>query len=199
MDNKSPFFQELSKSKHVTLIGPLLKALPQIENETLLIALAGRRDWLLKSSHAFLSIGDADSAINKEFDIKLKKTKDRSDLFHALVLLKNPLYLKLYGFYGARFDHQLANLGELLHFLQSNKTEITYYDQDNLPLMQLRAKGNWKFEYRGLFSIMTPLHCQMKIDGEVKYPYNKKENWGLFSSQGLSNEDKGQFKITSSQ
>lgn len=145
-----------------------------------------------KTTH-WLSVGDQDSGTFKP-QIKLKKNKNESDLFHALRLLpKNISLVETYGLFPelkneGRFDHRLFNLGELYRLSQN--TGLTFLLNDHQVLL---PAGEHKLDIKGEFSLISFMPTKIKITGKVKYPLKKPTLVDMFSSRTLSNKGSGRM------
>ena len=190
--------QFLNSSPNAILIGPRIKA---FEAQSLthlkgLILIDGARTAFdLKPSSALL-VGDGDSCREEaraEFDYLCDPNKSQSDL--ALVLESLPETVKeltLLGFRGGRLDHELFNLGELSLWLQKRPGLKFSHGED----LQGFSAGEWKFEFKGLFSLMALQECQFSLEGEVEYPLEKQSVPPL-KSLTLSNQSLGSFQVQS--
>ncbi len=148
---------------------------------------------VFKKAVNWLSIGDQDSGSYKP-QIKLKKNKDESDLFHALRLLpKNVSLVETYGLFPeqeTRFDHRLFNLGEI--YRVSEKSAQMFLLNDNEILL---PAGGHSLDFKGKFSIVTFTKSKLKLTGKVKYPLKKKTTIDMLSSRTLSNEGLGEMTL----
>jgi thiamine pyrophosphokinase len=197
-----------SSADELCLIGPMASASAV---ETLLqgptgklpfLAIDGGCQPLLESSfkaRPFLHVGDGDSSFQSP-EISLSPQKDYSDLAYALTLInsKNWRHLHLLGFFGGRFDHQLAVIGELIAMManyqsgQSSCREISFYDY---PLY-MAQDGVIEFQHHGPFSILSTSSPLVSIIGYVEYPIAKARPLTTLSSLGLSNQASGKVQIT---
>lgn len=150
-----------------------------------------------KKATNWLSIGDQDSARFKP-QIKLKKNKNESDLFHALKLLpKNISLVETYGLFPelkneGRFDHMLFNLGELYRLCQNSG--IIFLLNDHQILL---PAGEHRLDIKGEFSLVSFKPTKIKITGKVKYPLKKPTLVDMLSSRTLSNKGAGQMVLQS--
>jgi len=171
-------------------------------HDTLVIFIDGglkyQKSYFKKATH-WISIGDQDSGTYKP-QIKLKKNKNESDLYHALKLLpKNIHWVETYGLFPklkdeARLDHRLLNLGEI--YRASKNTGLTFVLNDHEVLL---AAGNHKLDFSGEFSLITFTETKIKLTGKVKYPLKTPTKIDLLSSRTLSNIGSGLINITCDQ
>lgn len=148
---------------------------------------------VFKKAINWLSIGDQDSGPYKT-QIKLKKNKNESDLYHALKLLpKNVSLVEIYGLFPeqeSRFDHRLFNLGEI--FRVSEKYSQMFLLNDHEILL---PAGKHSLDFKGEFSIVTFTKSKLKLTGQAKYPLKKKTVIDKFSSRTLSNVGLGEMTL----
>lgn len=148
-----------------------------------------------KKATRWLSIGDHDSGTCKP-QIKLKKNKNASDLFHALKLLPHNISLvETYGLFPemkkeTRFDHRLFNLGEIYRLSQN--TGLTILLNDNQILL---PAGEHQLDIKGEFSLISFTPTKIKLTGKVKYPLKKVTLVDMLSSRTLSNKGFGQMTL----
>ena len=182
------------------MIGPLARshALDEFFRASApLLAIDGGCQPFLESTYntrPFLHIGDGDST-KRQPEIFLDSKKDYSDLAYALALINQSPWRKLHltGFFGGRFDHQLAVLGELHTAMTATPKaqEILFYDH---PLY-LAQRGKVHFEYSGPFSLMSLGQTQVCIKGSVDYPLLTPTLLPNFTSRGLSNVAHGAVEV----
>lgn len=183
------------------LVGPCLentKRKISYNHDTLVIFIDGglkHQKTQFKKARNWLSIGDQDSGSFKP-QIKLKKKKNESDLFHALKLLpKDVSFVETYGLFPelkneSRLDHRLFNLGELYRQSQNTRTMFLLNDREILL-----PAGEHNLDIKGEFSLMTFKPTKIKITGKVKYPLNKPTLIDILSSRTLSNKGAGQMVL----
>lgn len=143
------------------------------------------------------SIGDQDSS-RFEMDIKLNPHKEESDLSVTLDLISEKVdqpEICALGFLGGRRDHEYFNLKSFANFVDSKKSfachlsrELTVFTRDEF----------WHFDHHGLFSLFSFRDSHYSIQGEVIYPIENALIPSL-SSQLLSNEAEGEFRVKASQ
>ncbi len=145
-----------------------------------------------------VSVGDGDSA-SLPLDELLPSAKDFSDL--AFVLRHIPVHvvqIEMLGFLGGREDHQLANFGEIHHFLSErlSRTQVHMWSPDKLKVAAF-CHGSVELEIFGSFSVFSFVPAEVEISGDCRYPLAHPALLQAVSSHGLSNEGKGIVKISS--
>lgn len=134
------------------------------------------------------SIGDNDSS-NTCPDILLDTEKDDSDYLHALrEIISKTNRIKVHGFWGGRFDHQLALIGDTFRVLEdfSSKIVEVFQLESNYSLI-FSSHKNYQYQVKHNFSLFT-LKQQEILYFNCKYP--DKEYAKLIkpiSSNGISN------------
>jgi thiamine pyrophosphokinase len=149
-------------------------------------------------------VGDLDSS---PFTPKVKhqfrhpQDKALSDLSLALALFGhlNSVTLHLWGFLGGRKDHELFNLGEILHFLENKeRAKVFLYDESSQIKFELFSSGEWDLTHHGTFSLGCLNECLVTLKGECIYQLSSPTLFKPLSSFGLSNKGFGQMKLTNS-
>lgn len=171
---------------------------PSFADDTLIIFVDGGLKYQknhFKKALNWISIGDQDSGTYKP-QIKLKKNKNESDLYHALKLLpKNIHWAEAYGLFPklkdeARFDHRLFNLGEIYRASQSSG--LTFVLNDHEVML---AAGDHELDFSGEFSLVAFAKTKIKLTGKVKYPLKTLTKIDPLSSRTLSNIGSGLIKV----
>lgn len=171
---------------------------PSFDHDTLIIFVDGGLKYQkthFKKATTWTSIGDQDSGTYKT-QIKLKKNKNESDLYHALKLLpKNIHWVETYGLFPklkdeSRLDHRLFNLGEIYRASQSSG--LTFVLNDHEVML---AAGDHELDFSGEFSLVTFVKTTIKMTGKVKYPLKTPTQIELLSSRTLSNIGSGLIKV----
>ncbi len=183
-----------------TLVGPMGPNVPSHLEDFKVLAVDGGASYTSKID---VWVGDSDSYLGlppAPIIHYLQKEKSKSDLGHALELVADhsKLELHLWGFLGGRRDHEMINFGEILLF--SNKKEFLqafFYGPTGKIEAKICSQGQWNFEFRGTFSIVTVELSTLIITGECKYTLEEPTPLQPFSSLALSNEAKGSFQIFS--
>jgi len=195
---KDQFIQKLKNCPEVTLVGPLLEAVPENIDHPFIFIDRGvifREKFRQEGKETYwdFSVGDGDSAPHA-LDLTLNPEKDFSDLSFALSLLPpNLKKLNLWGFLGGRRDHELINLGEVNSALLKNiSNALVSFDQKILA-----KNGSLELNILGTFSLVVLCETEVKIEGECKYPLEEFTVLRSLSSHGLSNEGRGIVKINS--
>lgn len=189
---------EFVNTQEWTLVGPMGPKLADFLGNNPILCVDGGADFTPRMD---IWVGDGDSAINV-FEspniFKFAPQKSESDLALALSLLSqsSPRTLHLWGFVGGRKDHELLNLGEVMHYLE-NKTnaEVIFYDGNQRPVYRLLASGDWVFPHTGIFSVASTTNVKLKILGNVSYPLTTFTDLPPLSSLGLSNSAQGEVQI----
>ncbi|MBX2996767.1 MAG: hypothetical protein KF681_18255 [Bdellovibrionaceae bacterium] len=152
----------------------------------------GGQKWRQGAGVQALSIGDGDSDPIGPMDVRLPADKDISDFGFALSQLAESVQkISLYGFNGGRFDHDLANLGELHAFLKTRHAHVQIEGRGHAV-----SAGAWTFQIQGLFSVLMLEANPVTIQGDCKYKLERHTLTPL-SSHGLSNEGFGEVQVES--
>lgn len=181
-------------TKECNIIGPL-KSFVELKKSLFTIFVDGGMLYS-KGFTNFTSIGDSDSYTHLH-EHQLSKDKDRNDLFHGLKLVpKDCKILHARGFYGARMDHFIINLGEIDHFLRQNETIVKIYDENALAIVAFNT-DEYVANIEGIFSIFSFEDNVWSISGNCKYK-TELEYTNLLgrSANGLSNIGYGNVKIS---
>lgn len=182
------------------IIGPLPAAISAVDTSLFTIFVDGGVSH--KPAGAFddklcLSIGDNDSA-TLELDRQLPKEKDHGDLYHAIDLMREKKFAsaKLYGFIGARLDHQMLLLGDLWRSAQKHQLRFQLYERERLHI-DIFPAGQHTITHKGLFSYFSLLDQSVHFKGNCLYPKQKEypKLIPAMSTQGLSNVSQGQFTL----
>lgn len=211
---KSNLQNRINQARHFIIIGPCPFPISKLKAELLkisnlssgiLIFVDGglrHRDKIIKifpdKKFTSISIGDNDSSLEM-LDV-FKKDQDVSDLSFLLewisVLTPRIATMSLWGFLGttSRYDHLLANLGEISRFsLHRNAKKSLINMEHKVYFLQ---KGKYVFSSRKSFSLMAIKPVQITIRGNCAYPF--KGHLKPLSSRGLSNQGMGEFEIHTS-
>lgn len=183
------------KHQHIwTIVGPLG---PQVPTNLLSYSLLGVDGGAHFVDKLDVWVGDADSfdgEINSTHVFRHPAQKDRSDLNLALSILDSQLLYELHfwGFSGGRLDHELFNLGEILHYLRHHPESMALmYRPDGKVGMHLLGSGEWNFTYQGIFSLGCLDTSKVILKGDCLYPIKKETKLLPLSSFGLSNKATG--------
>ncbi len=150
-----------------------------------------------RRTDAGLVVGDDDSSSDADFDIKLPRDKDFSDLAYALDQIGNQFsLLKLHGFLGGRRDHEMMNFGEVNRWLQNhnNKARVDFDEQ----VIMLSA-GTWHLFLSGIFSIVVMQPTLIRLTGKCLYTLDDPTHIQPLSSLGLSNVGHGEIELDCNQ
>lgn len=160
----------------------------------------------LSYNAADYAIGDADGKALGESYVDLldeihPSKKDSSDLSLGLGFITNkfapaPLHLHCYGFWGGRYDHQLANMGEFFRWSEAHPlSQISWHS----PKKEWGLFGNapTKFYHQGRFSLFSYLETEFSLQGQIEYELDNQTLRPL-SSHGLSNIAHGEFDLCAS-
>jgi thiamine pyrophosphokinase len=148
---------------------------------------------------AFLWAGDGDSgSAPAHIPAMRKKSQDVTDLRFCL----NGIYgwhwrdLHLFGFIGARRDHELANFGEIHAELKRRRkfARGVFYGQDLKPMAVFYPEGEHDFTHHGLFSLLAFEPVTVSLSGKCAFPA---EDLALapLSGAGISNEGSGAIRL----
>ena len=179
------------------LIGPFAQKIPQTKHLKLFIDAGGD---LREQQEQGPIIGDGDSTKARP-DYSFPADKDYSDLMGALNLIPGHISeLALYGFLGHRKDHELANIGELNHFLSGRENTVAHFfefnDNGHQQEMSFYSRGQWKVPYSGAFGLITFVVQEIDLQGIVNYPIDKSNTIRPFSSHAISNFSKNGFSLS---
>lgn len=189
---------EFVNTQEWTLVGPMGPKVPESFLSNPILCVDGGSNFTTKMD---IWVGDGDSstqAISAPHIFKFSPQKNESDLALALNLLshESPRTLHLWGFVGGRKDHELLNLGEVMHYLdKATHTQAIFYDDQARPTYRALSSGDWVFSHEGVFTVASFKSVKLKILGQVSYPLNEFTELLPLSSLGLSNEAKGEIQI----
>jgi hypothetical protein len=191
---------EYLKKNEWILLGPMGPRPPKEFFNFPILAVDGGGDFC---DSCDIWVGDGDSLI-RPTNASWKKTypekKSQSDLalaLHLLTDLQRPR-LHLWGFSGGRRDHHLFNIGECLHFLNSNASgRIFFYENNTSPSFLFFPKGESDFLFKGTFSVGSIFPMNLKLQGDCLYQQESPLYFSPLSSLGLSNQAFGEVTITS--
>lgn len=184
--------------RQVLLIGPLSAGAPPTElmSKCAIVGVDGGAQAAGISQFDF-TIGDGDSGVPAQLDELLPQHKDRSDLEHALALIPAEVAkLHLWGFWGARMDHQLCNLGAIHQFLLNRSLTVELYVPGR-PLMSAFSAGEHQLDLQGTFSLLSLAETRFSITGACRYSLSAPTLVAPLSSHTLSNEAHGCVIVTS--
>jgi thiamine pyrophosphokinase len=182
------YFDRFRQCRKITLVGPFFDNSNEIEEPVIFVD-SGTH---FRKSGEGISVGDGDS-IDTPLEIRLNPDKDFSDLAFALRNIPGHYSeIDLAGFLGGRRDHEIINIGEVHHFLNSRKspTEIRF-DSEVMGF----SKGQWQFERFGSFSVLTVVETIVSITGDCRYACPECTVFPPLSSLGLSNIGSGTITI----
>ena len=138
------------------------------------------------------SLGDGDSYCGS-LDTQLDPVKDFSDLSYALSHIgENFGRLQLHGFLGGRSDHELFNLGEVHHFVNSRHRPVVVNFDDRIFAL---SSGQWRLNLTGTFSIGAIERVTITLSGACAYPCPENTQLEPLSSLGLSNIGSGAIDL----
>ncbi len=130
-------------------------------------------------------IGDGDSKISlpkKMPGLLFPSHKDESDLELALELIPRAKKIILYGMWGGRFDHHLANFGVLSHFCKS-AGKMAVFTEGAVIL----GPGKWALSYSKNFSLILFQRGEIKLRGACRFKLAKSTSFPPLSPWGISN------------
>ena len=147
--------------------------------------------------------GDGDSGVMpKHIPAYFKESQDLTDMRFCLGGLRSGRWrrLHLFGFLGARRDHELANFGEI-HAEMKHRDHFEaacLYDGDYRPALTFLQKGPRRFTHQGRFSLLAFDEAQITLKGACQYPAE-----GVLlpplSGHGISNIANGEVELHASQ
>lgn len=190
--------QLLKQQKIISVIGPLLKTLPEFQAGNLCLQVDCT---YLNNNQPSIILGDADSAPENSqhfFDYLFPQDKNFTDFEALLYLLStqpNLQELHLYGFWGGRFDHMhliACQITELL--LQHTHIQTVWlYDETNTKIFGIFNCGIHAFNEQISFSIISPATQNIVLAGEIQY--SGKIHLNSWSGQGISNISTGNWSL----
>lgn len=138
---------------------------------------------LKKNEVQWIGDGDSTKVLPKNFPtILFSPHKDESDLELALEIIPRAQKITLYGMWGGRFDHQLANLGVIAKFCQKSPKIAIFKDG---PI--ILGPGMWQLPYSKNFSIMLFSRGKIKLTGACLFKLPKNTDFPALSPWGISN------------
>jgi thiamine pyrophosphokinase len=194
------------KSDRLILVGPVLSQSIQPELlktlgllEVPQIAIDGGDRF---ADQPLMVVGDGDSASGKAgARVILKNNQDQTDLGYALGLIAPGRWveLHLFGFLGARIDHELASIGEVCHSLglRPDLSQAKFYTSELQFAFSIHNTGTHSFDHLGLFSVIAFESSRISIQGQCDYQM-RDQTLLPFSGRGVSNVGKGLFTVQSS-
>ena len=189
-------------TESLILAGPVLNApldLPPPLAGVPVIAIDG---GIRFAKQAFLWAGDGDSgAAPANIPALRKKEQDETDLRFCLNGIRGWRWreLHLFGFIGARRDHELANLGEV-HAEMKRRRKFSrgvFYSEDMKPLAVFYPEGEHAFTHTGLFSALAFEPVTVSLSGKCKFPAQDLSLAPL-AGAGISNEAAGAVTLRAS-
>lgn len=188
---------QYSKSEQLALVGPILNRamdptpFPQI-------AVDGGARF---AHQPIFWVGDGDSGKPDGISAIFKKTsQDETDLHFCLKQIQNWEWTKLhlFGFLGARRDHELANLGEVCHAVKSHTNgSAVFYDENYQARIYVFPAGLHSIALNTLFSVLAFENSTISISGDCQFKITE-QSIDAFSGRGISNVGHGLIEIQSS-
>ena len=193
--------EKWKNAQELVLVGPILKHgkinylnLPQI-------AVDGGVHF---SNNPITWMGDGDSTqgdISRK-SLILKTNQNESDLRFALNKIANITWktLHLFGFYGGRKDHELANWGEVYHELKlsSHREKVIFYDECENPKIYILntslLSSSHCIQVNGVFSVFSFERTTLSLKGNCRFNVDQFA-MNSFTSQGLSNFGDGVVQV----
>ena len=193
--------EKWKNAQELILVGPVLKRgkinflnLPQI-------AVDGGIHF---SKNPITWLGDGDSTRNdfSKESLILKVNQNESDLRFALTEIAKIQWkvLHLFGFYGGRKDHELANWGEIYQELKlsSHREKVVFYDEYENPkvciLNSITTNLCHRLQVNGVFSVFSFEPTELNLRGDCQFKVNQFV-LNPFTSQGLSNFGNGAIEV----
>jgi len=194
------------KSDRLILVGPVLSQ--TIQSELLKsLGLLDVPQLAIDGGDRFapqplMVIGDGDSASgNSGVKMVSKNNQDQTDLGYSLGLIASGRWveLHLFGFLGARKDHELASIGEVCHSLGSRPdlSRAIFYTPELKLGFSVHNTGTHEFKHHGVFSVIAFESSRITISGKCEYQLRDKTLLP-FSGRGVSNVASGEFTVQSS-
>jgi len=186
------YLHAFADARAITLVGPLYQG--ESNFDTPVIFVDGGTAF--RHQKTGLSVGDGDS-YDGELDERLSPDKDYSDLAYVLSSLPAHFHkVELLGFLGGRRDHELANLGEIHHFLKHRHSPTRVLLEQAVTGFNA---GDWQLEIHEIFSLMCIESTKLTLEGECEYPLNTLTQIDPLSSHGLSNMGRGRITLKTEQ
>ncbi|MBT3981649.1 MAG: hypothetical protein HOE90_09875 [Bacteriovoracaceae bacterium] len=180
----------LNKSTKLTMVGPM--PCEPLTGDGPFLFVDGGADK--RGKHTGASVGDGDS-LKGPTDISIPCEKNYSDLAHALSLVPTQIEeIKLVGFMGGRWDHQLGNFFEALSFLKHKDNTLMNFEDK----IHIFSAGSFNFCFAEQFGVFCLEKQKISLTGNVKYPLSEEVELMPMSSHGVSNVSFGAFQITTS-
>lgn len=192
---------EFQNNKEWTLVGPMGPKLPALKFPYPLLGIDGGARFCDRMD---IWVGDGDShlsTINSQHIFEFSPQKNSSDLALALSLFQTsgPMRLHCWGLLGGRRDHELLNLGEMMHFLENSpQSRATFYDSQGIIALECVSSGSWSFTHQGIFSLTCIKESRVTLTGCCDYLLKEVTSLPPLSSLGLSNSASGEFFLTNS-
>lgn len=192
---------EFHNIKEWTLVGPMGPKLPEEDFPFSVLGIDGGAHFCDRMD---IWVGDGDShlsTINSRHIFEFPPQKDSSDLALALSLFQTsgPMRLHCWGLLGGRRDHELLNLGEVMHFLENSpQSRASFYDSAGNIALECISNGSWNFNYQGIFTLACLKESCVTLTGACEYQLKHQTTFSPLSSLGLSNSAFGEFTLTNS-
>jgi thiamine pyrophosphokinase len=154
------------------IIGPLTFDYQLFETNQASLFVDGGLNHQLTCTHAFnQSLGDGDST-NLALDHQFPTKKDLTDFELALNLIsENISEVKFLGFYGARADHFLAQIGPLNNLAKKfPQLKIKFFTDSEI--IHIVGNPTSEFILNGHFSLLSLETQKINITGPIDYPGN---------------------------
>ncbi len=184
---------------HLVLVGPVLaRALTSDVLQPLGLHMAPQLaidGGIRFAVNPVLWAGDGDSGTAPENAPVLQKHgQDETDLGFCLAGIKEWKWaeLHLFGFLGARRDHELANFGEVHAAVKARRgfRHAVFYGETLLPEVYFFREGSHSLDIHGVFSLMVLSGAEAGISGACDYPAEHVYLDPL-SGRGVSNVGRG--------
>lgn len=189
------FIRAIEKHDFITLVGPLLGGSHTPERPTIYVDGGADFSPAAKSNYPVFRVGDGDSA-RGDLDERIPAQKDYSDLAYVLRALNASVRrIEMLGFTGGRRDHELANLGEVHHYLSRAKHFSRVDIIGKAETIHAFAHGGLELSIEDNFSVMVFESSRVKISGDCEYKFD--DILQTVSSHGLSNFGRGTVKVES--
>jgi len=146
--------------------------------------------------------GDGDSGhIPNSIPVFLKTNQDMTDLRFCLegIRVWDWKELHLFGFLGARKDHELANFGEIYAEFKNRPqfSRAVFYNVQDRPQVYFFQAGETRVTLQGIFSVFVMEVGEISLKGKCRFQADKLF-LPPFSGRGLSNEGFGEVEISCS-
>ena len=180
-----------SSISSVEIVGPMPLKVPLPDNGLFIFVDGGQSH---QKHRVGISVGDGDSH-SGPCTIAFPTQKDFSDLKGTLDLLPPHLrQLNLHGYFGGRWDHQLAVLMDLHQWLRTQNQCVASIS----PSFNFYSAGDYAIDDHGPFGLVLLASAKVTLSGDCEYQIQAGQNLQELSSHGISNKAFGKILLKTS-